>query len=53
VAALLTIHHVAGLLQRSDELPARDDGKPGQLLDLDNLFGYRRRHRVAVSLEAF
>jgi hypothetical protein len=52
VAPLLPVDHIAGLLEGSDEIAAGDDRKPGQPLDLDNLFGYRRRHWVAMVLQA-
>jgi len=52
VASLLPVDHVARLFERSDQITAGDDRKPDQLLDLDNLFGYRRRHWVAVLFQA-
>lgn len=51
VASLLPIDYVARLFERLDELPARNDGKPSQALDLDNLFGDWRRHWVAMSFQ--
>jgi hypothetical protein len=48
VASLLPIDYVARLFERSNQLLARNDGKPSQALDLDNLFGYWRRHWVAM-----
>ena len=52
VAPLLSVDHIARLLERSDEIAPGDDRKPSQSLDLDNLFGYRRRHWVAMVLQA-
>jgi hypothetical protein len=52
VAPLLPVDHIARLLERSDEIAPGDDRKPSQSLNLDNLFGYRRRHWVAMGLQA-